>query len=430
MRFRSTPRFSQSAKTFGFCLATGTLAALASLTASADLPAGFEPALLDAPAVTAVRDGLHAGQGTPEQQAALDTLTQKADDALLVPIRSVTDKKDPAPSGSKNDYVSLSPYWWPNPDTADGRPYVRHDGKFNPERDNYDVAKLGDLGDAVRWLAFAYYFTGNEDYARNAIERCRVWFVDPATRMTPRMQFAQFVPGVNDDGRHVGIIETVRLRWMPDAFAMLEASPHMTGEIRDGVRQWFADYADWLTHSEFGIAEHTYANNHGTWAHAQIASYGYFGDRKDLAERSIATIPARIDEQIAPDGSQPHELERTMSLHYSDFNLRAMMDLATIADRLNIDLWSYQSEDGRSIRRAVEFLVPYLSEQAEWPYEQIRDPKAVMHAQAMRTAALAYDEPAFEATIPVMAKWPGMTDEGAIWTELILPVVHETAESP
>ncbi|MEM1444912.1 MAG: alginate lyase family protein [Planctomycetota bacterium] len=409
-------------RSFAMPLAVGMSGAL---SVHAELPSTFEPTLLDADTVTAVRDAIRAGEATPEQAEALTLLVEKADDSLELPIRSVVDKPKAPASGSLNDYVSLSPYWWPNPDTDDGLPYVRHDGKFNPERDQYDVPKLTDLANAVRWLGFAYYYTGNEDYAKNAIERCRVWFVDPETRMTPRMQFGQFIPGVAEDGRQFGIIETVRLRWFPDSFAMLENSPHMTAEIRDGVRQWFGEYAQWLMDSEFGTLERTYHNNHGTWANAQMANYGYFGGREDLARAAVDSIPARIAEQIMPDGLQPHEAERTTSLHYHDFNLRAYLDLAKIGQRLGVDLYNYETDEGAGIRTAAEFLLPYLLEEKDWPYEQIRDPKAYMHAQAMRMAAIAYNEPAFETALPVLATWPGMKAEGKIWTELVLPVVDE-----
>ncbi|MEM8495510.1 MAG: alginate lyase family protein [Planctomycetota bacterium] len=398
--------------------------------ALAEVPASFEGTLLDAEAVTAVRDAMHDGNGTAEQNAALSLLVDMADESLDVPIRSVIEKPQAPASGSLNDYVSLSPYWWPNPDTDDGLPYVRRDGEFNPQRDEYDVPKLSDLANTVRWLGLAYYYTGNEDYAQNAIERCRVWFVDPETAMTPRMQFGQFIPGVADDGRQFGIIETVRLRWFPDTFAMLENSPHMTDDIRVGVRQWFADYAQWLMDSEFGTLEREYPNNHGTWANQQVAVYGYFGGREDLARAALETIPDRIAEQIMPDGLQPHEAERTTSLHYHDFNLRAYLDLGKIGERLDVDLYSFETAEGASIRRAAEFLLPYLLEEKDWPYEQIRDPKAYMHAQAMRMAALAYDEPAFEAALPVLATWPGMKAEGQIWTELVFPNVSVAAESP
>ena len=343
---------------------------------ASEVPAFYEGVLLDDQAITAVRDALRNDQATPAQRDALNVLIALADDALTIPIGTVTNKPEAGPSGDKHDYVSFSPYWWPNPDTADGLPYIRRDGQFNPERDNYDVAPLSDMASAVRWLGFAYYFTGNEEYARNAIERCRVWFVDPQTRMTPRLQYGQFIPGVEEQGRHLGIIETVRLRWFPDSFNMLDRSPHMTDEVRDGVKQWFNDYAQWLMDSEFGTAERTYPNNHGTWANAQTANYATFAGREDIVRQILATLPDRIAAQIEPDGSQPHELERTNALHYSDFNLRAMMDLAALGQNVGVDLWSFETPDGRSLRAAADYLRPFHAGEKPWPYQQINRAKA------------------------------------------------------
>src|SRR4051812_27315839 len=56
-----------------------------------------------------------------------------ADAALKAPLFTVTSKTRVPPSGDKRDYMSLGPYWWPNPETSDGLPYVRRDGMVNPE---------------------------------------------------------------------------------------------------------------------------------------------------------------------------------------------------------------------------------------------------------------------------------------------------------
>src|SRR5205809_371174 len=78
-----------------------------------------------------------------------------------------------APSGAdRHDYVSLSIYWWPNPDTASGLPYVLHDGRRNPEADDetqYDERRLARVVRGVDTLALAYYLTGSETYAEQAV---------------------------------------------------------------------------------------------------------------------------------------------------------------------------------------------------------------------------------------------------------------------
>jgi hypothetical protein len=79
----------------------------------------------------------------------------------------------------------------------------------------------------------------------------------------------------------------------------------------------------------------------------------------------------RIATCIEPNGEQPAELERTKGLHYCVFSLSAMSVLARIGEQLDEDLWNYKSDDGRSLRRGLDFVLPYMIGQKVWPHEQI-----------------------------------------------------------
>lgn len=395
-------------------LVTSSLACVAcTAQETTDLP---EVYITDAQRLADVRARVLAGD--EDLKPAVTALTELAEEAMLLPMISVADKPTVPPSGDKNDYVSLSPYWWPNPDTEDGLPYVRRDGEINPERDLYDVNKLGDFGKAVSWLGFAYYFTGDERYAEEAVKRINHFLIDPETRMTPRMLFGQFVPGVNE-GRQYGVIETLRLRWVPEAISLLEGSDAMTDQVMAGAKQWFGDYALWLNTSEFGTAERDGPNNHGTWAEAQIAYFSAFAGDWDTVEEMAQRVPARVAYQIEPDGRQPEELERTKALDYSEFNLRALSELAVLAERVEIDLWNYKTEDGRGISTGLHFLVPYLTGEQEWPYEQITPPqkKHDWYVQTLRRASIAYDDPRYEQAID---RLDGLTNAGVVFRDLII----------
>src|ERR1044072_8473380 len=126
-------------------------------------------------------------------EPALKRLIKDADTALEKKPLSVMDKPKTWPGVDKHDYFSTAPYFWPNPDTTNGLPYIRKDGQRNPDSHNAqsDSSRMGKIMNAAQTLAVAYYFTGKEAYAAHAAKLVRVWFLDPATRMNPNLDHAQ-----------------------------------------------------------------------------------------------------------------------------------------------------------------------------------------------------------------------------------------------
>lgn len=380
--------------------------------------------MLDRAAVADVRSQL---QTDADLAASLSALVAEAQVQMEVPVRPVTSGKDEglpvAPSGDPKDYVSLSPYWWPNPDVPSGEPYIRRDGEVNPERFDYDTPKLGDFGTAVRVLAFAYAMTGDEKYAERALEHVRAWFIEPSTRMNPSMRFAQFIPGVSL-GRRVGIIDTNRLRWMPDSLMILAESPAWTSWDDAETKRWFGEYAEWLMTSDLGQAERQSTNNHGTWFDAQTVQYALYSGREDIARELLAELPDRMDHHFAADGSQPHELERTRALDYTDFNIRAYLDLALYAERLGMNIADYENDDGATLEDAVAWAVPYMVGEREFPYQQITPPRYHMYYQMFRMASRLFDEPRFEAAAQRLPK----NDRHIVWIDLMIPAEFDAQD--
>jgi hypothetical protein len=348
--------------------------------------------LFDGPTLVQVKELV--AQGDPDKTAALNELLAEAEEAMQVQPVDMTNKPQTPPSGDKHDYMSLSPYWWPDPDSPDGLPYIRRDGEVNPQRYEFDMPKIDAVSGAVRVLGPAYYFTDDERYAEHAAKLLRSLLIDPETRMNPSLKYAQMRPG--HELNHSGIIETVRFRWMIDAITLLKGSGAWTDEDHAAVQDWFRDYVTWLRTSEQGVAESQSENNHGSWYAEQVVLYSLFVGDEQPAREVLATIPDRIAYQIESDGSQPHELVRTRSFHYCDFNVRALLDLAHLGRRLGEDLYGYETVDGRSIRAALEFMLPHATGEAEWDHEQIAPINWSNFAHALTRAAVAYDEPRYE----------------------------------
>jgi len=359
--------------------------------------------------------------GDTHYKAVVDELNRDAEKALREPITAVTQKDSArvADSGDPHDYVSLSPYWFPNPATANGLPYIRKDGRVNPDRTLYDQPRLDTLEETVTDLALAYYFTHDERYAENAAHRLRVWYFDPETRMNPNLNYAQFKPG-HPGFNHYGVIESGRMRWFPDCAAMLQGSPHWTDTDDSALRQWFTQYLDWLVNSKTGVEEQASENNHGTWINVQIVLYAIYTGQNDLAVQFLKAIPARIDSQIEPDGSQPMELERTKGIDYCDFNIRAHLILARLGEHVGVDLWSYQSADGRSVRKALDYMIPYYVDPKTFPRKQITPAKFDTYTQTLRRASLGYKEPAYEQAITRMPNSLSKKN----WFHLVLAPAH------
>lgn len=307
---------------------------------------------------------------------ASKAMVREADKNLTATIMTVVDKPMTPPSGDKHDYMSMGRYWWPNPATADGLPYIRKDGVVNPEIDKLDRIPLSKFTRNVYTLSLAYYLTGDEKYASKAVENLRIWFINKDTKMNPNMNFGQTIPGHNNGkGRGEGVLDGYSFVEMLEGVELLKSSKKFTKSDRDALNSWFGTYLDWMLTSEIGKEENEAKNNHGIAFDIQAVRYAIFVGKDDIAKAIINEFASkRLFKQIQPNGAQPLELERTTALGYSLFNLSHMIDMATMAKSLDIDLFHATSDDGRSISKAIEFLLPYLGKpQSEFPYKQIKD---------------------------------------------------------
>lgn len=307
---------------------------------------------------------------------ASKAIIREADKNLNVTIMTVIDKPMTPPSGDKHDYMSIGRYWWPNPEKADGLPYIRKDGVVNPEIDKLDRIPLSKLTRSVYTLSLAFYLTSDEKYASKAAENLRAWFIDKKTKMNPNMNFGQTIPGrLDGNGRGEGVLDTYSFVEMLDGVELLKKSSSFSKTDKQALVAWFTEYLNWMQTSEIGQEEYNAKNNHGVAFDIQAVRYALFVNKEDIAKQFINDFATRrLYRQIEPNGAQPLELARTTALGYSTFNLMHFLDMCCIAKTMNIDLFNSKSTDGRSISRAAEFLAPFIGKTVEeFPYKQIKD---------------------------------------------------------
>lgn len=322
-------------------------------------------------------------QGAPVE---IRTLLRYADADLKRQPPAVVDKTILPASGDPHDYFSMGFYWWPNPDTDDGLPYVRKDGMHNKEN-RQDMARLGTVMGTVRRLGLAYYLTGDERYAQQAAHWLRTFFLDESTRMNPHLQYAQAIPGHND-GRAIGMIDTWSMPTMLDAVVLLRGSPSWTAQDDAAFREWVEQLFDWFMTSDYGAEESAQQNNHGVWYFAQVGAYGLFAGRDEDIKNLYAEKLPQLTGQITADGKLPTELTRTRAMHYSTFCLRAFLGVLAVCDALNLE---YPGQQER-IHAAVAYLGSYMDNPQDWPHPELREADALNLWLVFRRAGNRFDD--------------------------------------
>ncbi|WP_245327459.1 alginate lyase family protein [Hymenobacter fodinae] len=287
--------------------------------------------------------------------------------ALQQEPETVTSTRSPRSAGGPHDFYSEGDYWWPDPANPAG-PYVQRDGQTNP--DNFVAHRLAMIrfSRIIGALASAYQLTHDAQYARHALVHLRAWFIDPATLMNPSLLYAQAISG-RFTGRGIGIIDTIQLLEVAQGVLVLE--PALGVNDVAGIKSWFAQYLTWLTTHPYGQDEMRAANNHGTCWVMQVAAFARLTGNQELLtfcrERYKTVL---LPSQMAADGSFPLETKRTKPYGYSLFNLDAMTMICQMLSTPQDNLWTYQTADGRGIRRGIEYLYPYVRDKTAWPFLQ------------------------------------------------------------
>lgn len=361
----------------------------------AQIPAFANPRVFTFPYENLAQNKARYDQGNADVKEIVAAVIKEADKALQQPALSVMDKIDVSASGDKHDYYSVAPYWWPNPNTPDGLPYINKDGVWNSkERAKTDADAFNRTCDNTQKLGLAYYFTGDEKYAAKAAELVRVWFLDKATRMNPNLSYGQAIKGIRPGTPAGGVLEGLGFTDVLDGIELIENSNAWSGEDAANLKRWFTQYNTWLHESEFGQAAAEPTNNIGTWYYVQaVYLYLYLGEKEKAKNLAKAGFDKLLDIQFSQDGSQPKEAARTKSFAYYNYNLSAWAQLAIVAKQAGFDGWNYTTKKGRSLRLGLAFMVPYADPNKPWIKEDIVKPNRQAPMSYMALAAQFCDDP-------------------------------------
>ena len=295
-------------------------------------------------------------------------------------------------SGGAHDYFSEGDYWWPDPKNPGG-PYLQRDGMSDPANFNAHRLALIRLSLMVPALGAAWRLTKDKRYSDHATRHMMAWFVDPATRMNPHLQYAQAISGVTR-GRGTGVIDTVHLVEVVRAARVMEATGGLTATDADAIRQWFATYVEWMNTSKNGLDEKAAKNNHGSCWVLQAGEFAQFARRQDLVDMCRDRFKTvLIPGQVEKDGRLPRELARTKPYSYSLFNMDILGGICQSLSTPSDNLWKFNGPNGAGAADAVAFMYPYIADKSKWPFAKdveyfddlpVRQPSLLFAGEALR----------------------------------------------
>lgn len=327
--------------------------------------------------------------------AVIRHLQEQAKVAMARPIPTVLDKTGCAPSGDRQDYLSVAPYL--HRDAAQQGVAFRDGVRTAESTPGTAESRSNDRGTLERMIhdvcatALAGSVADNAECRDHAAHMLRAWFIDPRTRMHPHMRFAQCVPGSGEGGQPWGIVDFRNLWPLLDAVTLLRRAGALSQDEQGEVQSWFAAFLDDISTRAGAQA----LNNIAVWHDLVAAAIAAFIGRNGQAAQILSDVPLRIGAQLSPFAVPHLELQRSRPLHYGLFLAQGLVHLAWLGRALGIDLWRYQAAQARSVAMLIRFLAlnrslldDYAADAATFDY-RIAQIAMLVPTDAVGYAALA-----------------------------------------
>ncbi|WP_373514362.1 alginate lyase family protein [Persicitalea sp.] len=255
---------------------------------------------------------------TPPQQKYLRQLIQTNPDAKALWLKAEREAK-----GYLNDQ--------PRPLKV-----IHYEGLLDTNPNRIDTEKsLRDMDKLAAWL-FAYYATQDEAYAKNAKEYIVAWANTYQPTGNP-INENKFEPLIHS-------YQTLRKYFSPDE--------------RERVQTWL---------SKIAAAEIAYPHMpQNNWKTKQIKLVGTIGlivGREDFERYAVEDLKKYIDHALYDDG-ETFDLRQRDAMGYHVSGLKPLLVIAITMDQFRNDkggikIFDYQNPAGGSIRKSVDYVVPY-----------------------------------------------------------------------
>ena len=238
-----------------------------------------------------------------------------------------------------------------------------------------------------KYLTQRRYFTDDVKYAEHAADNIRAWFIDPETRMNPHTRYAHVQRGYNNnEGISCGVMETKDLFFLLDAVRLLTRAGAVSAADVSALKDWLAQFSEYLLTSKQGQEEYYTLNNHGTYYDVQLAAIAAYLDNLPLFFNHTERAKGRILAHFAADGSLSPELKCPKNcLQYTIFTLHGWYALARMAANAGVDLWHFHPKNisAPSLLRGAQYVLGQLNPEGSHPQVDLQGMEAMLFVYYM-----------------------------------------------
>ncbi|WP_406824435.1 alginate lyase family protein [Pedobacter sp. KACC 23697] len=221
---------------------------------------------------------------------------------------------------------------------------IRTEGllKGNPKKEKTRLA-LADMN-KMFVLALQYRITVDQKYLNKCAEFLGVW----ARINKP-----------NGDP-----IDDTNLDKAIEAYDLIKND--VPGTDKKRIEQWLTETA-WaeINSKRMKTGRATAINNWNAHRVKEVGEIGYTLNNQDFITWAVDHLKSHININLYPDGTSLDFKERD-AMHYHVYDLEPLLKLAIMIDRANgPNFYRYESPKGSSIKKSVEWLIPYINGQKQ-----------------------------------------------------------------
>ncbi|MDQ0637056.1 hypothetical protein QF042_000621 [Pedobacter sp. W3I1] len=217
---------------------------------------------------------------------------------------------------------------------------IRTEGllKGNPKKEKTRLA-LADMNKMFA-LALQYRITDDQKYLNKCVEFLDAWAKINKPNGDP--------------------IDDTNLDKAIEAFDLIKKD--IPTADKKQIEQWLTETA-WaeINSKRMKAGRATAINNWNAHRLKEVGEIGYTLNNQNFIKWTIENLKSHININLYPDGTSLDFKERD-AMHYHIYDLEPMLKLAIIIDRANgTNFYNYESPKGSSIKKSVEWLIPYIN---------------------------------------------------------------------